>query len=133
MGKGRPTKIRIIRREPEIKQFSPRGRIGRPGYSGLKFEEFEAIRLTDYMGLDQAQSAERMKISQQTFSRILRKARKCIAEALIKGDIIKISGGTFKVEGAEKKSYHKDAKVPQKRKRFETRSSSNGVDAGMEA
>ena len=96
--KGRPIKARIVRKEPGTKQFSPRGHIGRPGYKALKFEEIESIRLTDYMGLDQRESAKFMGISQQTFSRVLRKARKTLAEALINGEIIKVQGGDFKIE-----------------------------------
>jgi uncharacterized protein len=95
--RGRPIKPRMMSREPDIRQFSPRGRRGRPGYRTIKFEEFEAIRLYDYMGLDQKGSARRMCTSQQTFSRILKKARLGLAKALINGDIIKISGGDFKL------------------------------------
>ena len=95
---GRPIKARIVRTEPGTKQFSPRGRIGRPGYKALKFEEIEAIRLIDYMGLDQREAAKFMGISQQTFSRVLGKARKTLAEALINGEIIKVQGGDFKIE-----------------------------------
>lgn len=96
--KGRPVKARIVRKEPGTRQFSPRGRRGRPGCSRLKFEEFEAIRLTDFMGMKQRESAEFMKVSQQTFSRVLRQARKCLAEALVKGEIIKVQGGAFRIE-----------------------------------
>lgn len=96
--KGRPIKARIISREPQTKQFSPRGRIGRPGYKEIKFEEFEAIRMIDYMGLGQVIAAKKMHISQQTFSRILRSARKSLAKALINGEIIKVRGGAFALE-----------------------------------
>ena len=95
---GRPVKTRIVRKEPQTRQFSPRGHVGRPGYKELKYEEIEAIRLADYVGLDQRESAKFMGISQQTFSRVLRNARKCLAEALIKGEIIKVQGGDFKLE-----------------------------------
>lgn len=98
MKKGRPRKIRIIRKEPQIRQFSPRGKIGRPGYMELKYEEIEAIRLSDYVGLGQAEAADFMEISQQTFSRVLKKARKSLAEALIRGEAIKIGGGDYKIE-----------------------------------
>lgn len=93
----RPKKTRIIRREPEIRQFSPRGRIGRPGHMELKVEEFEALSRADYMGQSQAEAAREMRISQQTFSRVLKSGRKCLAEALIRGLIIKIQGGSYKV------------------------------------
>ncbi len=99
MSKGRPKKPRTILTEPKIRQFSPRGRIGRPGHIALKFEEFEAIRLYDYIGLTQKEAARFMRISQQTFSRILKNARRRLAEALIKGKIIMINGGDFRLEG----------------------------------
>ena len=97
MRKGRPTKLRVIQQEPRIKQFSPRGRIGRPMHVELKVEEAEAIRLADHLGLDQKAAAAFMGISQQTFSRVLKNGRKCLAEALIKGHIIRITGGSFKL------------------------------------
>lgn len=98
MTKGRPRKPRIIRKEPEICQFSPRGRIGRPGHRELKVEELEAIRLSDYVGLSQKEAAGFMGISQQTFSRVLNNARKGLAEALVRGKILKVKGGDFKIE-----------------------------------
>jgi len=94
---GRPKKSRIVRKDPDTKQFSPRGHRGRPGYNELKVEEVEAIRLIDHMGLKQAEAAVSMGISQQTFSRVLRKARKSLAEALVLGRIIKVNGGAFKI------------------------------------
>lgn len=95
---GRPKKYRIVAKEPNTRQFSPRGTRGRPGYSNLKVEELEAIRLSDHMGLKQAEAAKCMGISQQTFSRILRNGRKCLAEALVLGRIIKVGGGVFRIE-----------------------------------
>ena len=95
---GRPIKYRIVHKDPDTKQFSPRGHRGRPGYNQLRIEEVEAIRLIDHMGLKQSEAAGSMGISQQTFSRVLRKARKSLAEALVLGHIIKVSGGVFKIE-----------------------------------
>jgi predicted DNA-binding protein (UPF0251 family) len=65
-------------------------------------DEFEALRLSDYMGLPQEQAAQSMHISQQTFSRILQKARKGLATGLVKGATLKIQGGHYVV------STHKD-------------------------
>jgi len=96
--KGRPVKTRTISRQPKTKQFSPRGRVGRPGYKEIKLEEFEAIRLTDYMGLNQSEASKSMGVSQQTFSRVLRSGRKHLSEALVNGEIIRVQGGVFKVE-----------------------------------
>lgn len=88
--RGRPKKQRIITSEPKINQFSPRGKPGRPDETILIADEFEAIRLADFFGMSQKEAARSMKISQQTFSRIINKARKAIAEAIVKGNIIRI-------------------------------------------
>ena len=93
--RGRPKKYRLVRQDPLISQFSPRGRPGRPDEVDLTMDEFEAVRLADYMGLEQKEAAKSMHISQQTFSRILIKAHKAIADGLIGGKIIKIQGGTY--------------------------------------
>ncbi len=98
MARGRPIKPRIVLEEPKIRLFSPRGRKGRPGYRQLKYEEAEAIRLADYMGLDQREASKFMRVSQQTFSRVLKNARRSLAGALVKGDIIRIQGGDFRLE-----------------------------------
>lgn len=93
--RGRPIKPRNIRRQPQIQQFSPRGRVGRPDEIELKLDEFEAIKLADFVGLSQKKAATFMGISQQTFSRILKGARKNLANGLIRGKIIKIQGGNY--------------------------------------
>lgn len=95
--RGRPIKPRNIRRHPQIHQFSPRGRAGRPDEIELKLEEFEAIKLSDYIGLSQQKAANMLGISQQTFSRILRQGRKSLANGLIMGKIIKIQGGHYHI------------------------------------
>ena len=95
MARGRPRKYRIVRYNPTISQFSPRGRPGRPDEVDLTMDQYEAIRLADYMGLTQKEAAKSMNISQQTFSRVIKKAHKCVANAIIRGAIIKIQGGTY--------------------------------------
>ena len=64
----------------------------------LLYEEFEAIRLTDYENLNQEEAAERMNISRPTFTRIYEKARKNIAKAFIEGKAIIMQGGTYVTE-----------------------------------
>ncbi len=93
--RGRPGKYRIIKVDPKINQFSPRGRPGRPDEVGLKMDEFEALRLADYQGLSQKEAAKSMRISQQTFSRILRNARQLVAKGITTGSAIKIQGGQY--------------------------------------
>ena len=93
--RGRPGKYRIVKLDPKINQFSPRGRPGRPDEVELKMDEFEALRLADYQDLSQKEAAKSMRISQQTFSRILRKAHKIVAKGIITGSAIKIQGGQY--------------------------------------
>ena len=93
--RGRPRKYRIVKIDPKISQFSPRGRPGRPDEVELKIDEFEALRLADYQGLAQKAAAKSMRISQQTFSRILRRAHKLIAQGLTTGSTIRIQGGQY--------------------------------------
>ena len=93
--RGRPKKYRIVRLDPKISQFSPRGKPGRPNEVDLSMDQFEAIRLADHMGLPQKEAAKSMHISQQTFSRILKRARRSIASALVNGNTIKIQGGHY--------------------------------------
>jgi uncharacterized protein len=56
----------------------------------LEREEFEAINLKDFQGLEQKQASKKMAISQPTFHRVLLNARKKIADALINKKEIKI-------------------------------------------
>ena len=56
----------------------------------ITMDELEAIRLADYEGLYQENAASKMKISRQTFGRILYEAHRKIAECLIKGKALKI-------------------------------------------
>jgi predicted DNA-binding protein (UPF0251 family) len=93
--RGRPKKYRIVRLDPRISQFSPRGKPGRPDEVELKIEEFEAIRLVDFTGLSQKETAKSMHVSQPTLNRILKRARKTVADALVGGKIIKIQGGYY--------------------------------------
>lgn len=82
-------------------QFSPRGRPGRPDEAALATEEFEAIRLADYLGLAQKEAAQSMHISQQTFSRVLKRARRALAKGLVQGATIKIQGGHYVISTHE--------------------------------
>ena len=56
----------------------------------ITMDELEAVRLADYEGLYHEKAAARMKISRQTFGRILHEAHKKVAECLMKGKALKI-------------------------------------------
>lgn len=111
--RGRPVKIKNVRRYPPITQFSPRGKPGRPDEIELKLEEFEALKLTDYIGLSQKKTAAMMGVSQQTVSRILKKARKSLSKGLVMGAIIRINGGSYRISGHIHNSLAGKVKGPQ--------------------
>jgi predicted DNA-binding protein (UPF0251 family) len=112
--RGRPKKTRIIQEDPRISQFSPRGRPGRPDESSLSLDEFEALRLADFLGLSQVDASKSMRVSQQTFSRIIKRARKIIADCLVHGKIIRIQGGRYLINHPTEKPAKIRPKMPQR-------------------
>lgn len=94
----RPKKKRNVFDYPESISFVPSGRRKVKGYVALLLEGYEAIRLSDYEGLPQKRAAAEMGVSRATFSRILREARKNVAEAITTGKLLKIQGGSYAVE-----------------------------------
>ena len=56
----------------------------------LSIDELEAIMLADYKRLYHIDAAKQMKISRQTFGRILNGAHKKVAECLLKGKALRI-------------------------------------------
>lgn len=94
----RPRKRRRVWFEPDVTYFKPAGvRMINLEESILTMEEFEAIRLKDFEGLDQEKAAKKMNISQPTFHRLVLSARKKMADAIVKGKAIKIEGGSYKM------------------------------------
>jgi predicted DNA-binding protein (UPF0251 family) len=61
----------------------------------LPIEGLEAIKLSDFQGLDQETAAGMMNVSRQTFGRILAEARAIVADALVTGKVLRIEGGHF--------------------------------------
>jgi len=93
----RPRRIRRVYSEPDVTYFKPAGiRMKELEEVVVSVDEFEAVRLKDFKGLEQGDAAKKMNISQPTFHRLLLSARKKIAEAIVKGKAIKIEGGNFR-------------------------------------
>lgn len=89
----RPRRFRRISEEPQIRCFKPeRDDLENIDPIEILIDEFEAIRLRDYLDIQQKRSAEIMGVSQPTFHRILVSARKKIADALINGNTLVIIG-----------------------------------------
>ena len=90
----RPQFNRIVHEPPLFTDFKP---IGVRGHDLeqiiLTLDEFEAFRLADQLGLSHALAADEMEISRSTFSRLIEKARKKIADFIILGKTLTIGGG----------------------------------------
>ncbi len=95
----RPPYCRKIGCEPDATYFKPKGiPASMLEEVALTLDEFEAVRLADLEGLYQEEAAARMRISRQTFGRIIESARGKIADALVNGKALKIEGGNVSVE-----------------------------------
>ncbi len=94
---GRRTRLRYVKKTPNNFYFQftqPRDEEA----INLTVAEFEAMRLKHYINLNQKDAAEKMGISQPTFSRILENAHQNITLALIEGRPIKVSGGNINIK-----------------------------------
>jgi len=59
----------------------------------ISADELEAIRLADVEGYSQVEAAEIMGVSQPTFHRILKEARRKVGKAILEGRKVRIVGG----------------------------------------
>lgn len=87
----RPRKCRHINALPGTTYFKPRGvPVREMEEQLLTLDGFEALRLVDLDGFHQEAAAAQMKISRQTFGRILADARRTVAGALVNGMALRI-------------------------------------------
>lgn len=92
----RPKRPRYIINHPVVNTFIPEGTHSQEEVT-LSLEEFEAIRLIDYDGLDQSQAAEIMRVSRQTVGRILKSGRYKLSKFVVEAHRLKVEGGCFKM------------------------------------
>lgn len=94
----RPQKKRYVAFNPEVSYFKPRGI---PMFDleevQLTVDERESIRLADLMDFSHEEAGQRMGVSRATFGRIVQRARKIVADALINGKAIRVEGGRYKI------------------------------------
>ena len=94
----RARKKRCIYVDTNARYFKPRGvPLGNLDIIRLTFEELEAIRLKDLVGLEQTEACEKMGVSQPTFHRILKEARNKVSDALVNSKAIEIFGGDYEM------------------------------------
>ncbi len=96
----RPTMPRKIGFRTDITYFKPAGvPLRNLEEIVLTHEEIEALRLKDVENLEQNECAKKMGISQPTFFRVIRNARKKSSDAIVNGKAIRIGGGNFNFHG----------------------------------
>ena len=81
---GRPKKCRWVETEPGVTFFKPRGIPLRSLQQiVITVDELEAMRLADFLEMTQEEVAQRMQVSRPTVTRMLSRAHRAVAEALV--------------------------------------------------
>ncbi len=95
---GRPKKCRWVETEPGVTFFKPQG-IPLRGleHAVITVDELEAMRLADYLEMTQEEVAQKMQVSRPTVTRMLARAHRAVAEALVHGKAIRIEGGDYRL------------------------------------
>lgn len=93
----RPKRCRRICGYPDYWSFVPEGS---DSVKTIEFmlDEFETIRLIDYQKLTQEECAEAMGVSRATVTSIYEKARYKLADAMVNGKRIRITGGSYRID-----------------------------------
>ena len=90
----RPQKARRICCYPDYWSFAPDQDAANDTVT-LSLDEFETIRMIDYFGKTQEQCAQEMNVARTTVTALYDAARKKLAQALVEGRRIVISGGSY--------------------------------------
>lgn len=91
----RPKRCRRICAEPAYDSFIPEG-ISTGEKTGLTLDEYEAIRLIDLQKCTHEQCARQMDISRTTVTELYESARYKIADSIVNGKSLEISGGNYR-------------------------------------
>ena len=90
----RPVKRRRICQLPRTDGFAPCS-VQNPELTEITLDEYEAIRLIDYLGLSQEECAAQMNVARTTVQAIYDAARRKLADMLVNGKRLNISGGHY--------------------------------------
>jgi len=63
----------------------------------ITVDELEALRLADFLEMTQEEVAQKMQVSRPTVTRMLARAHRAVAEALVNGKAICIEGGDYRL------------------------------------
>ena len=90
----RPSRCRRVCSVPKFDSFVPCGSDGGEQVQ-LTVDEFEAVRLIDYEKRTHEQCAEQMGISRTTVTEMYERVREKIADCIVNGKALCISGGNY--------------------------------------
>lgn len=90
----RPVKKRNICALPTTGEFCPRGESNADAVT-LGVDEFETIRLIDHLQLTQDECAAQMQVARTTVQAMYNAARIKIADVLVNGKRLVITGGSY--------------------------------------
>ena len=92
----RPYKARRICSVPAIDTFGPLNQEMDSAVE-LTLEEYETIRLIDWLDCTQEQCADQMGVARTTVQAVYNSARKKLAQVLVDGKRLCISGGAYEL------------------------------------
>lgn len=96
----RPIKGRNVCCLPQSAHFGPLGRQGlQQEEIMMTVDEYETIRLIDYLDFTQEECAGQMNVARTTVQGIYAQARKKLSRALVDGVPLAIGGGEYKLCG----------------------------------
>jgi len=106
----RPRRCRRVGCVPSVTYFKPAGiSLKDLEQVDLSYDECEALRLKDFLGLSQKESATKMDVSQPTFHRLVIEARRKVSEALVFGKAIQVRRGENIMDDRSEKKMKKIA------------------------
>lgn len=92
----RPTKRRRVCGLPRVAEFGPHP-CGAAERLMLTVDEYEVIRLVDLLGFTQEECAGQMHVARTTVQSIYDNARHKLADALVNGKMLTVSGGSYEI------------------------------------
>lgn len=108
----RPIKCRMIGASPKVSYPKLRGvALNRLIENHLFAESYEAMHLTNHLGLKHETAVEKVQVSQQICGRTLSETRQPVAAALGDGTVQCIQGGDYQLNSNGRQSPHDHATV----------------------
>ncbi len=92
----RPVRCRRVCAEPGCRAFAPQTGAG-AGEVVLTVDEYEVLRLVDYEKRTHEQCAAQMAVSRTTVTEMYESARYKLADSLVNGKALRISGGSYRI------------------------------------